>query len=814
MTSDSSGDGKVPELLPESASEPLGLAQRGEGAYPQVDHSPNLGARAPAWGEEGEGTDFSQYLAAVMRHKWIVALATVVGVAGGFVAARLEKPSYMVESTVWVEPPDRTGGGPIQSGQLLFNQGWIELLKSYAVLDGAVEELGLYLNVRSDDSAAFRAFDVSPRFVPGKYRLVVDDGGAWVTLATVEGIVLERAAVGDSIGGDLGFGWAPPPGQLRAGRTIEFSLVTPRDAARALGERLRTRMDREGNFLRAQLPGSRPIRLARTLNMVIDRFVAVAAELKREKLTAFATVLGEQLEQARVDLQASETALQTLRMQTIGLPGDASTPLGPGLSLRGDSQPGPANYFEMQIALDQLRSDRAAIQHVLADTVEPGFSPAALEGLATVQGSADLTSVLTEVTARRAELRQLRLRYTDEHPVVQQLETEIDNLAKNAVVPLARELAVQLEAQEAQYAARLEAAAEQLEQIPARLIEEARLQRDVAISAVLYNTLQQRYTEARLAEESSIPDVRVLDPAVVPVRPIANHVLQFLMIGLVGGLGLGLVGAVLRDRFDARVQYPKEVSTELGLPVLGAVPHLRGKRDGLGAGAENSVVESLRGVRLNLIHAYGTAGPIIVTITSPGARDGKSFISSNLALAFTDAGHRTLLVDGDSRRGELHRVLNRERKPGLTDCLAGTVSPGDIVQRTDYRLLDFIGCGTRTAEAPELLGSAAMPQLIAKVRSTYDVLLLDSPPLGAGVDAFALATVSGNVMIVLRMGVTDRALTEAKLDVLDRLPVRVLGAVLNGVRQGSESSYYSYYLPGYEHEDEGGFMRKLIGSSR
>jgi Mrp family chromosome partitioning ATPase len=147
--------------------------------------------------------------------------------------------------------------------------------------------------------------------------------------------------------------------------------------------------------------------------------------------------------------------------------------------------------------------------------------------------------------------------------------------------------------------------------------------------------------------------------------------------------------------------------------------------------------------------------------------------------------------------------------------LAGNASLTDIVQATEYRLLSFVGCGTRTAEAPELLGSAAMPQLVTNLKSGYDVIIIDSPPLGAGVDAFALATVSGNVLLVLRLGVTDRALTEAKLDVLDRLPVRILGAVLNGVREGSASSYYSYYLPGYEHEDEDGNpIRKLIGSLR
>jgi Mrp family chromosome partitioning ATPase len=99
-----------------------------------------------------------------------------------------------------------------------------------------------------------------------------------------------------------------------------------------------------------------------------------------------------------------------------------------------------------------------------------------------------------------------------------------------------------------------------------------------------------------------------------------------------------------------------------------------------------------------------------------------------------------------------------------------------------------------------------MAQLMATLRSSYDVILVDSPPLGAGVDPFVLGTLTGHMMLVLRTGVTDREYTEAKLDMLDRLPVRVLGAVLNDVRAGDAYGYYAYYtyLPGYEATDERG----------
>src|SRR5437899_3214148 len=215
-----------------------------------------------------------------------------------------------------------------------------------------------------------------------------------------------------------------------------------------------------------------------------------------------------------------------------------------------------------------------------------------------------------------------------------------------------------------------------------------------------------------------------------------------------------------------------------------------------------------------LVNEYDPAsGPIVVTVTSPGSGDGKSFVSSNLALAFSYAKQRTLLVDADLRRGALHRVLNLRRQPGLTDFLAGDVARAPVLQTTSHPGLDFIASGTRRRDAPELLGSAAMADLVTSLRSTYDVIMLDTAPLGARVDALALAKLAGNLLMVLRLGRTDRELAEAKVEILRRLPLRVLGEVLNDVRDESEYRAYAYYMDGYGLTNEPLF-RPLAGGKQ
>ena len=247
-------------------------------------------------------------------------------------------------------------------------------------------------------------------------------------------------------------------------------------------------------------------------------------------------------------------------------------------------------------------------------------------------------------------------------------------------------------------------------------MEEARLRRAVTLAENVYTNLKQRYEEARLADASTIPDVRILDSAVAPQRPVKNTAPRLMLVALIGSFGLAVVGAVLLDRADPRVRYPDQVSREMGLPILGALPHFKGRRDGPGSGGSRGgeaksarphegvaeLVEALRGTCLNLVYAYGAAGPMLVTITSPGAGDGKSFLAANLGHTFAEAGHRTLLIDGDIRRGVLHRRLGARRRPGLTDFLRGEV-PLEAIRATHWRGVDSspeIGHASRVLGAP------------------------------------------------------------------------------------------------------------------
>ncbi len=766
--------------------------------------------------------DWERAFSAVRNRKWLVAGVVLFGTAAGAVGARFLKPTYQARATVWLELRDpgardrARDEGPIQSGQVLGTAtGWLDLLRSHVVLDSVVHRWRLYLKPKSAaDSAALATFTAVDDVRPGRYRMDVDPATrAFRLLDVADKVVLQQGTVGDSIGPAFGFAWAPPGAALPASGKVEFTVATTSEAAGKFSEELRVRGLPDGNFARVELRGPDAAAVTGIVNTVVDRFVAVAADLKRERLTELTGILKDQLEHAQQNLRTAEVALTAFRVRNAvrSSEGPAQGPDGRRIT----ADPTFASYVDLQVTLRGFAHDREAIERLLAHAADAGVAVDELAMIGAVQRSTELTGAMRDLTDKQAELRALRFRYADTHPPVRRLAAQVDTLARHVIPALGRAIVAGLAARERELLQQVDSTSGELHRAPPLLLEEMRLAREQTNAEQLFSNLQHRYEEARLAEVSTLPDVRILERAVRPTRPASNTGPLLIIVALLLSLSAGTAGAVLLDRADPKMLYPAETIRTMGVAILGAVPHVQlgnGKRREAQQVDGASAVEALRGIRLNVQHAYGAAGPLLITVTSPGRGDGKSFVTSNLAQAFADVGYRTLLIDGDVRLGALHRALRCARRPGLTDVLAERAVPDQVVQGTGHPLLAFIGAGSRMHRGPELLCSAAVPRLITAMRASYDVILLDSAPLAAGVDPYALGTATGSMLLVLRTGVTDRATAEARVEMLEGLPIRVLGAVLNDVRPGAAYSYYAYSLTADEvkKEDPDGVAGQIL----
>jgi capsular exopolysaccharide synthesis family protein len=311
------------------------------------------------------------------------------------------------------------------------------------------------------------------------------------------------------------------------------------------------------------------------------------------------------------------------------------------------------------------------------------------------------------------------------------------------------------------------------------------------VSEGLYTTLKTRYAEAQLAEAGATPDLTVLDSAVAPLNPSKNTSASLMAIAVVGGLGAAIGLALLLDAVDGKLRYPDQVVNELGMTIAAAIPKFpKGAMSSRSPDQIAHLVEAFRSLRMHVRNS--TTMPISLAVSSPAPGDGKSFVSANLAMSFADAGYRTVLVDGDTRRGTVHEVFELPMNDGLTEYLSGRADYSRIVHKTSHEKLAFVPCGARQPHSPELLTSAALPRLVAELRSRFDVVIFDTSPLAAGIDAYAISAAVGNLVVVLRVGKTQRRLAAAKLLLVDRLPINIIGAVLNGVQLRGEFEYYGY----------------------
>jgi capsular exopolysaccharide synthesis family protein len=272
-----------------------------------------------------------------------------------------------------------------------------------------------------------------------------------------------------------------------------------------------------------------------------------------------------------------------------------------------------------------------------------------------------------------------------------------------------------------------------------------------------------------------------------------------MLLAVLASIGIAILLALLHDRFDRRFRYPHQATHDLGMLIAGTVPQFKTNRRGeFPLETMSQAIESFRTLRLAVRYDFPERGPVVLGVTSPSAGDGKSLVSSNLALAFASAGSRTLLIDGDVRCGTQHTTFGVPVTPGLVDYLHGTNDVASIVRSTESENLFLMPRGTRRPRAPELLVSDTMRDLVGAMQREFDVVIIDSPPLVAGMDAYALGAAAGSMLIVLRAAVTDRKLAAAKLEILDRLPVRILGTVVNCAPEGGAYEYYGndYYYKG------------------
>ncbi len=477
----------------------------------------------------------------------------------------------------------------------------------------------------------------------------------------------------------------------------------------------------------------------------------------------------------------------------------------------------------------------------------------------------------TKMVQMRSDMQRLRANLAEEARKIAEAEHVVDPLS--AISKLYEEkvqLELELETL-ATYERSLSGAVSQYEGtlsgLPSKEYDLARLTRERDLANSIYIMLSQRNEEARISEAEKIGNLRIIDRAELPKSPIRPKKALNLVIGLLLGLTMGLGLAFFLESLDTTIKTPEQVENVIGLSLLGAIPRIRRRDMNEEAARERStenrlitlveptspVSEAYRSLRTNLKFAQAGDNLCLVLLTSSGPREGKSTTSVNLAVTTAQMGLRTLIIDADLRKPMIHRFFAFHHEPGLSTILrygqpalrrtplvqksredeGGEVQeenklsslerpamiarePGswelavaEAVRRTDIENLDVLTSGEVISNPSELLGSAAMRDLLSLLRRRYDFVVVDTPPVIAVTDAAVLAANMDAVVLVVESGRNDKEIIVKARGLLERVGIKITGVILNNVHEKNLYGDYDYYYT-YYSADPGGQKKKTV----
>jgi polysaccharide biosynthesis transport protein len=435
-----------------------------------------------------------------------------------------------------------------------------------------------------------------------------------------------------------------------------------------------------------------------------------------------------------------------------------------------------------------------------------------------------------------AKLVALTEKYTDQHPSVQNTRAEIQEaqerltaalkpqqaprpggaapvLKPAELAQLSKQMAalnveiISFKAKEDSLQERASRLRKSLAAMGAREQEYSDRMRSVTIQQKLSDLISDKLTAARIGEQSHIKSIQVIDLASLPRLPSSRQTLKFLLFGLVGGLGLGISVAALREYTTQIVETEQDVAQTTGLPVLGSIPFAE-RYDRPPVPGESRPPKALPAIfvggtyslpaeacraMLATLDCQGLARELkTLLVTSPGAHEGKSTILLNLGRAFLETDRQLLIVDADLRRPSLHGVLQVPNELGLAEALReGTVWPEAF--RNIVPGLEFMPAGIKPANPSSLLASKHLSKVLAHARERADLVLIDAPPVLAVADCLPLCRQVDGVILVARFGSTRRRSLQRAKAQLEKAGARVIGVVINGLSRRETRQYYHEY---------------------
>lgn len=397
-----------------------------------------------------------------------------------------------------------------------------------------------------------------------------------------------------------------------------------------------------------------------------------------------------------------------------------------------------------------------------------------LEAKAALDTALQVEEKLNELTFKEVEIQQL---YTRNHPAYQslldkrqQLLREKDKISKN------------------------------IQKLPGTQQQIVRLTRDVESEQAIYNQLVVKQQELSVLNSGITADVRIIDSAESQPNAVAPKKSLIVVLATILGFIIGCAYVIAREFFNNKIKGTEDIDA-LGINVYATIPYSAYEKKLIAEGNKrplalenpaDTAVEAIRSLRTSVYFSVMNQGNNLVMVTSASPGVGKSFVTSNMAVVLANAGKKVLLIDTDLRKGRIHKALSLNNKAGLSEYLSQKDMTSPTIHENVIENLDVICRGKNVSHSSELLMGERFKQLLDKVKSQYDIVVIDTTPILAITDSAIIGKYVGTSLLIAFYGVNTVKDVELSIKRFKQNDIEITGVILNGIDARSDDYNYVY----------------------
>lgn len=631
----------------------------------------------------------------------------------------------------------------------------------------------------------------------------------------------------------ISFKWIFPGKKEKAGEATPRIRTDPySEIAESVRENIDVSAVRTTKLVEISYTSPSPVLSANVVNTLAEEFIDFSIEKRFETTQQASDFLSEQIANLREDLAVKERELQRYgrEKEIFFLTETESTVVNKFADL---------NEAYTQAQIDRIRKEAEYRELKSLD----------IDSLPQFVNNPLIQSLKTEYTRIKNEYEEKSKIFKSGYPEMVTLEAKLESMREE----LKSEIEKAVDFAESEYRtdlkkeSSLETLLEKQRADVIRMNSNAILYNSLKIEVEnkrkLLNSLVERQNEALVSARLGglkTSNISIIDRGEIPESPVSpkkkrNLILAFL-IGILGGGGL----CFLLEYLDNTVKGPEDVEKIASLPSLGVIPFLysggikKKKKYGFyskykysddkqNPGEEESnldikgiefvnesypklaVSEDYRTVRTSILLSQAEAPPRTIAFSSSMPQEGKTATVTNMAISFSQLEKKVLIIDADLRKPRLHRLFEIKNVGGLSGYLTGRVTIKEAIQKTSHENIWIISSGPIPPNPAELLNSEKMKRLLEDMREEFDIILLDTPPILAVVDALIVSALSDSMVFIIRAGKTTRMPFLRAVEELKQAKTRIIGVVFNEVKIKEReyySPYYRYYRTSYYGDEE------------